>query len=428
MSTGRFCFPAAVGRYVLALVVPGAGRFFVPAAVARLGVAMSGLAVLWAVHGVSGSFVQAGAATGAFAVADATVGPQIARLIDRWGQQRVVSVTASVFIVAGIVLVLACYSSSPVWTTVGLAAALGATAPPVGALSAARWREAVGSTNLLPAALSLEGALNDAAFLVGPVLVTAVSATVAPWFGLVLALSLVAIGIIGLLTAEATAPVPGRSAGGLFVDRRLLNRRFLSLFAANLAMGFFFGGIGVAITAFALAYGAGAWAGLITAAGGIVSLAAGLAYGAFEEGRPAQVMIAASTNITIGCALLALAPNVPAMVLGYALVGGCVALVLIPASVLLQKATENDVYTQAMVWTNSASALGIATAAPLVGYLIQRHDWPIGFLALATLTAILPLTLLIASPTLNAIQREAGARAHSVNVGKSRSPTDPTKE
>jgi MFS family permease len=409
LSTGRSYFSAAVGRFGLVLGVPGTARFFVPAAVARLGVAMSGLAVLWAVHGASGSFGQAGAATGAFAVADATLGPQIARLIDRWGQQRVVSITATVFVAAGVALALACYSSSPAWATAGLAAAAGATAPPVGALSAARWREAVGSTNLLPAALSLEGALNEAAFLVGPPLVTAVSATVAPWFGLVLAVSLVATGMIGLLTAEATAPVPGRSSRGVLVDRRLLNRRFLSLFAANLAMGFFFGGIGVTIAAFALAYGAGAWAGLITAAGGVVSLVAGLAYGTLEKGRPAQVMIGAGTAITIGCALLALAPNVPAMVLGYALVGGCVALVLIPASVLLQKSTENDVYTQAMVWINSASAIGIATAAPLVGYLIQRQGWSIGFLALAALTAILPLTLLIASPILNAIQHDASA-------------------
>jgi predicted MFS family arabinose efflux permease len=298
-------------------------------------------------------------------------------------------------VAAGLALVLACSSSSPGWAKVGLAAVAGATAPPVGALSGARWRTVLGQTDLLPAALSLEGSLNEAAFLVGPVLVAALSATVAPWSGLVLAVSLVAAGTIGLLTAEATAPVPGRRSSGVLVDRRLLNRRFLSLFAVNLAMGFFFGGIGVAITAFTLAHRAGALAGLITAAGGVVSLAAGLAYGALEKGRPARAMIGASTIITIGCALLALTPNAPAMFFGYTIVGGCVALVLIPASVLLLNATESEVYTQAMMWMNSASAIGIAIAAPLVGQVIQRWDWPIGFLTLAVLTATLPLTLLI---------------------------------
>jgi MFS family permease len=402
VRTGRSSFPAAVGRFGLVLGTPGAVRFFLPAAVARLGVAMSGLAVLWAVHAASGSFGQAGVATGAFAVADAVVGPQIARLIDRWGQQGVASMTAGMFTAAGTGLGLACVSSSPAWAMVGLAAAAGATAPPVGALSAARWRQAVGATNLLPAALALEAAVNEMSFLVGPLLVAAVSGIIAPWFGLVLAVSLVATGMTGLLTAKASTPAPARSSRGVLADRRLLNRCFLSLFAANLAIGFFFGGIGVAITAFALAHRAGPWAGVITSAGGILSLLAGLAYGVAAKGRPVQVMIAASTVLTIGCALLALAPNVPAMALGYALVGGCVALVLIPAAVLLQNATERDVYTQAMVWLNSASAIGIATAAPLVGHLIQRHDWPTGFLALAALTATLPVTLLIASPVLSA--------------------------
>jgi hypothetical protein len=85
----------------------------------------------------------------------------------------------------------------------------------------------------------------------------------------------------------------------------------------------------------------------------------------------------------------------------FAVADAVVALVLVPAAVVLQNATERDVYTQAMVWVNSASAMGIATAAPLVGYLIQRHDWPTGFLALAALTASLPVILLIASPILS---------------------------
>jgi MFS family permease len=403
LNTGRFAFPSpGVGRYGRLLGVPGIARFFVPAAVARLGVAMTGLALLWTVHGASGSFGQAGAATGAFAVADAAVGPQVARLIDRRGQRRVVSVTAVVFIAAGVALILARSWSVPPWATIGLAGIAGASVPPVGALTAARWRRAVGSTGLLPVAMSLESASNEAAFLIGPVLVTTLGATVAPWSGLILVVSLVGTGMIGLLTAEATEPSPGRSSPGMLVDRRLVNRRFVALFAANLAMGFFFGGIGVTITAFALAHQAAAVAGLITAGGGIASLCAGLAYGVLDNRHPTRVMIAASAIITIGCASLALVPNVPTMFLGYLIVGGCVAVVLIPAALLLQKAVDSEVYTQAMTWMNSASALGIATAAPLVGGLVQRAGWPVGFLTLAALTASLPMTLLIAYPILNA--------------------------
>ncbi|MEU4689135.1 MFS transporter [Actinoplanes sp. NPDC023714] len=466
-----------------------------PAVTARLGVAMSGLAVFWAVQASSGSFARAGAATGAFAVADALAGPQIGRLIDRHGQRRVVPFSTAAFVVAAVVLIAACTRSPSPWLQIAVAAGAGATLPPVGALSAARWRTvtarrpagisacragtsacrsgtsacpagtsarpagtsacpagysacragtsacpAGGSPSgaaLLPAALSVDGAANDLAFLAGPVLVTTLSAGVTPWAGLALATILVAAGITGLLTARSTEPPPAGRSRGLLIDRRLLNHRFVVLFAANTAMGLFFGGIGVVITAFAFAHHAGALAGPITAVSGVVSLAAGLTYGSLAAApsrtiravasspsravgtaasspprtmravpssplrtvravasSPLRIMRVAALTITAGCAVLALTPNVPAMFAGYALVGGCVALVLIPGAVLLQEATVPEVYTQAMTWINSASAAGIAIAAPSVGQVVQSAGWPVGFLLLAGLTATLPLTLM----------------------------------
>jgi hypothetical protein len=299
---------------------------------------------------------------------------------------------------------LACSWSSPMWLLVVVSGVAGATAPPIGALSSARWRNLLGLSERLPTAMSLEGALNDLTFLVGPVLVSALSATVASWLGLALAVSLVAVGVIGMLTAVDTEPAAGRSSSGLLIDHRLLDRRFIALFAANTAMGFFFGGVGVVITAFALAHHAGAFAGLITAVSGMISLTAGLVYGAVTKGRPLPVMITASVLITLGTCLLALVPNLPIMFVGYGLVGGCVALILIPGSILLQKVTVSEVYTQAMTWINSASAIGIATSAPVVGQLIQLHGWPAGFITLAALTAFLPITLIVALPILNQVQ------------------------
>lgn len=101
------------------------------------------------------------------------------------------------------------------------------------------------------------------------------------------------------------------------------------------------------------------------------------------------------------------------MFLGYAIVGGCVALVLIPASELLQKATEVAVYTQAMTWINSASAVGIAASASVIGYVIQEQGWQDGFLWLSAMTALLPLTLIVTYQTLRTLQRGAGTRATS---------------
>lgn len=132
----------------------GALRFFLPNAATRLGVAMSGLAVLWAVHGATGSYVSAGTATGVFAVADAVVGPQVARAVDRRGQARVVSVTATVFVAAMAALLVLCTTHAPGWSLPAPAALAGASVPPAGALSAARWRHLLAGSPRMTTALS----------------------------------------------------------------------------------------------------------------------------------------------------------------------------------------------------------------------------------------------------------------------------------
>jgi hypothetical protein len=82
------------------LCLPGAAAFFAAAAVARLGVAMTSLAVLWAVRGATGSFAAAGVTTAVFALAEATAGPQVARLAENRGQRRVLPWPVTVFVLA----------------------------------------------------------------------------------------------------------------------------------------------------------------------------------------------------------------------------------------------------------------------------------------------------------------------------------------
>jgi MFS family permease len=145
----------------------------------------------------------------------------------------------------------------------------------------------------------------------------------------------------------------------------------------------------------------------------VLSLTAGVVYGATGSRRPLQTMIMAGVVIAVGAAGLAAVPTMPIMFLGYGLVGGCVALVLVPSAILVQRSTETGVYTQAMTWINSASAIGIAIAASAVGGLIQQHDWRAGFLGTGMLTAALPIILLIGYGALRRVQEGLPAQLGS---------------
>src|SRR3984885_3474159 len=140
-NTGLFAlFPGGSGRYRAVLSLPGAAAFFATAAVARLGAAMTILGVLWAVRGATGSFASAGVTTAVFALADATAGPQVARLVEDHGQRRVLPWSAAVFVLAVAGLIAGAGLRLPLAALAVLAGAAGASVPQVGSFSGARWR------------------------------------------------------------------------------------------------------------------------------------------------------------------------------------------------------------------------------------------------------------------------------------------------
>jgi MFS family permease len=389
-------FSTALARYRTVLALPGAAAFFAGAAVARLGVAMTSLGVLWAVRGATGSFAAAGVTTAVYAVAQAAIGPQVARLVEDRGQRRILPWSAAVFALSDAALIVGARVHLSLLALALMAMTAGASVPQVGALSATRWRHTVRTPDQVAAALSLEAALNDVTFLCGPILVSTLSTVLYPAAGLTLAGALVAVGMTAFIAQRRSEPPSHGRVNRRLVDRALVTPAVAALFGINLSMGLFFGAIPVAITAFAFAHHAAVLAGPIAAVSSLTSLCAGLVYGARAHRlQPVTVILVVSVFLVLATAGLSLVPDVPAMFLCYALVGGSVAPILIPAAVLLQRATDPRVYTQANTWMNSASATGIAVAAPVTGLAIQAGGWRLGFLIAACLTAALPVITLV---------------------------------
>ena len=96
---------------------------------------MTGLGLVWLLHARTGSYGTAGLAAAGFSLAEALIGPQLARLVDRFGQARVLPFCLAAH-GAAIACVLA--STAPA-AAVAAATCAGAAVPQLGALSAARW-------------------------------------------------------------------------------------------------------------------------------------------------------------------------------------------------------------------------------------------------------------------------------------------------
>lgn len=154
---------------------------------------MQSLAILWAVQGATGSFAIAGIATGAFAITEALLAPQVARFVDSHGQASVAVFQLPVFGLAAATLVVATSLHAPAWVWLMASAVAGVSCPQIGSLAAARWRHLTDGTAQISTALALEAAVNTVTFMVGPVLVTSLSATIHPAMGLVIATGLVVV-------------------------------------------------------------------------------------------------------------------------------------------------------------------------------------------------------------------------------------------
>ena len=382
--------------YRTLLRTPGAGAFFLTAAVGRVGIAMTGLGIVWLVHARTGSYATAGLVTGGFAIAEAAVGPQLARLIDRFGQTRVLPPALLAHAAAVATLLALVAAGTPDWVMMAGGALAGATIPQIGALSAARWAALLGDgqTAALSTAFALEAMANEAAFLVGPALVSILGATGHPALGTVLAGALVVVGGLWFAAQRRTAPASSASGAATHhrADRSLLRPGFAVLVGVNLAIGVFFGASQISVTAFAVEHGvAGAAAALFTVSS-CASLLAGWLYGLRRWRTPPQVQLAvAAALLAAGCLPLLLARSPVELGCCLALTGLAIPMLLVLCSVLAESAVDRAVLTQAFVWLNSASAAGVAGATAVAGWAVGAFGAHGGFAVAVMATSAMAL-------------------------------------
>jgi predicted MFS family arabinose efflux permease len=373
--------PRAATGYRSLLRTPGAAAFFLAAATGRVGIAMTGLGLVWLLHARTGSYGTAGLAAAGFALAEALIGPHLARLIDRFGQTRVLPfcLLAHAAAIAGVL------ASTTAAAQIAAATCAGAVVPQLGALSGARWAHLLRGERAgeLPTAFALESLANATAFLLGPVLVASLGAIGDAALASGIAAGLILGGGAALAAQRRTAPRPAtrtaprpareraghaRTGHARTARTTLLRPAFLLLALLNLAIGLFFGTMGVSVSSFAAGHGVPGAAAAITAAAGLSGLLSGWVYGLRRHRAPARrQLVVAAAYLTGAALLLPLAPS--AIWLGAAAVVTEVAVppTLVLLNVLTEKAVHPAALTQAFTWNNSASAAGSAVAASLAG-------------------------------------------------------------
>lgn len=378
----------AVGsRYGAVLRLPNATPLLVAVAPARAPITIMGLAMVLFVREHVGSYSLAGITAGALGVMVAIGSPLLGRMIDRIGLRTVLIPAAAVNTTAFVAFVVAGLRGAPPWSLVALAALAGISLPPLGSITRALWpriiAEGGAAPGLLATALALEGVLIEIMFTAGPLLTAAVAVLVDPAAAVLLAPSLLILGLVLMLPLEPVrtwrTAEPDHEHGMLGALR---SRGIRTLMLCTLPMGFCFGAIEVTLPAFAEEHGSRAVGGVLIAAWSFGSAIGGLTYGAIDWRVPlARRYVRLAALLPLGFAPLALADGTGVMVLLAMISGLSIAPVLTAGNQIVSDLAAQGTETEAYTWPITSLVLGIAAGNAVAGGIVTHSTIQRAFLA-----------------------------------------------
>lgn len=379
------------GPYIEILRANDAWKFYLWSLSPRLGGAMLGLGLVWLIHWSTGSYGAAGLVAGGYALAGAVVGPHVARLVDRFGQARTVPALLLINAAAIVALVGAAATRAPVVILVGIAAFAATWGPQFPALSRARWLHLHGNSPRLSTAFALESLTDEVPFVLGPAIVGTLSGLVHPAVGPLVAVVLLVAGGIPFALQRSTAPPSIAASSG---ERRGVFRpRLLALLGVFTALGLVFGAMQVSVTALAVQDGRPGLAGPMYSAFSLLSMIAGIGYGAIRwKPNIPNRLIAAMAALAVLVVPLLFVNRQPWIAIAVAVPGLAIAPALIAANTLAGELASRRTFTQTFTWIASATALGLAVGQSLAGQAADAIDVHVGFaipiLAAATGAAV----------------------------------------
>lgn len=371
--------------------LPGTLPFVLAGLIGRFPLSMLGLGTVLLVTGNHGSYALAGAVSATLALGNASTAPLIGRLSDRCGQARVLVPSVAGHVVGVLGLVLVGVTHAPVGLYFPAAVVAGGAVPQVSSMVRTRWAERVGGTGQLSTAFSLESALDETVFVVGPVLATVLATLVWSPGGVAAAGLLAAIGALLLAARRDSEPAPAVRAAGERHPSAIAEPGLWVLVVVFALIGTIFGTVDVSMVAFAQEHGSKPTSGLLLALLASGSLVAGLLYGIRQWSWPLRArFVVGLVGLTASITAVALAPNIPVMAVVVVVAGVTIAPTLVAGMGLVEALVPAAARTEGFSWGTTALAVGVASGSSLAGVVIDRASGHRAFL-IGTAAALLAL-------------------------------------
>jgi MFS family permease len=362
--------------YRRVLAVPHVPLLVLASLAARLPFGVSGVAIVLFLEERTGSFAAGGAVSAAYGLSVALTGPVLGRLVDRFGQTRVLVPTAAGAGTASLLLVALGLADAPVAVLAAVGAAAGASQPPISPALRGVLADVLGpQPGLLRSALALDAIVLEGVFILGPLLTAALVAFASPQAALVTATLAAVVGTLAFAASPPSRRWRGAPRTGAGVLGPLRSPGVRTLVAAAMSFGVAFGASEVALPAFGLAEGSASLGPTVFAALAVGSVVGGLVYGAAAPRDLVPLYLAAAAGVPLGLLALCLADSAPAMLLLAPLAGVMLAPLTAAENELAGRLAPPGAVTEAYAWVITATVLGFSLGTGLAGVIVDAADW-----------------------------------------------------
>ncbi|WP_433362221.1 MFS transporter [Streptosporangium sp. CA-115845] len=351
-----------VGPYRGLFSAPGVKGFVIAGFFGRMPMSMLGIGIVLLIEALTDSYATAGAVAATVSVSFAVAAPLSGRLVDRFGQARIVIPLTLAHGATLTGLMLCAKFGAPRWTLFATGVAVGATALSLGSLVRARWSHLLGGTARLHTAFSFESVADEVIFVAGPALVTALATMINPYAGLIVALTCTIVGTIAFGLQRGTEPPvrPREERSGTPITIpgvALMSCTFL-------AMGAVFGSVDLVTVAFAEEQGAKPAAGLLLASFAGGSLVSGLWYGARQWTVSLRARFIGSLAVfAVGLTPIMLVGDIRIMAGALFLAGLAISPTVITGYSLTEQLVPVHLLTEGMAWISTSVGFGVAIGA-----------------------------------------------------------------
>ncbi|MER6528281.1 MFS transporter [Streptomyces sp. NPDC001508] len=364
--------------YRALFAAPGTRAFSAAGFLGRMPLSMMGIGVVTMVSQLTGRYGLAGALSATIALSAAAIGPQISRLVDQYGQRRVLRPATLVALVASAGLLCAAYFSWPDWVLFVCAAGIGSV-PSLGAMIRARWAALYRGTPQLHTAYSFESVIDEACFIFGPIISIGLSTAWFPEAGPLLASCFLAAGVFWLTAQRATEPEPhprGHHGGGSALRAPGLQ----VLVATFVATGAIFGAVDVVTVAFADERGHKAAASVVLALYAAGSCVAGVVFGLLRfSGAAERRWLLGVCAMAVSMIPLLLVGNLSLLAVALFVAGLSIAPTMITTMSLIEEHVPRAKLTEGMTWVSTGLAVGVALGSSVAGWVIDTAGARAGY-------------------------------------------------